>query len=77
MKTLHLRTRPTERDLADRIYACQHARKNETDLRQDYNLSYNFATEANPEEWTMEEVFTNMESLGWTVSEIDLITVQY
>jgi len=78
MKTLYLRTCDSEGDIvSDRIYACEHPRKNETDLRQDYKLAFDFATTENPEEWSMLEVFAKMESLGWSIKDLDLVSVQY
>lgn len=78
MKPLYLHTADCEGDNdADRIYACTHPRKNETDLRQDYKIAFDLASTENPDEWTMEDVFRHMKHLGWVVESLDLVTVLY
>jgi len=78
MKPLYLRTCDAEGDLRHtRMYLCEHPRKNETDLRQDYNMAFDLATNTDPEEWTMIEVMDHMVFLGWKIEEIEFVSVTY
>ena len=67
----------TDEDTYQEVYTAQHETRNESDLEKDFESSLEVARRRNPEDWTLNDVFENLTTLGWEIEPLWTVDVRY
>ena len=59
------------------IYSIGHLTKDPKEFKEDWKCALNAVKAADPEEWIVAEVITELENIGWIITRIDPIHVSY